>query len=65
MTIVKIDVDPDEFFEAHDGPGILGPNRSDPGWVVYLPGQAPIICDTFKEAAATMRESTEAPRKRK
>lgn len=56
MAHLMIEVSADDFFEASESPGIVGPAKGDEssGWVVYLPGETPCICDSFDEAAAVL-----------
>lgn len=54
---VQVELDLDDVFEQLDLFCIMGPSDECNGWTVFLPGEVPCICDSFKEAAQTMRES--------
>jgi hypothetical protein len=53
---VAVNMTADAFFDAYCAPGLIGPTEELGGWVVYLPGEVPCICDTFEDAADMMRE---------
>jgi hypothetical protein len=55
---MTLEVSEDDFFRIGKMPGIVGPPPGDhgSGWLLYLPGQTPCLCDDFDGAAEMMRK---------
>ena len=50
---IEVEVDIDNIIEESGGAAII---ESEFAWILYIPGQVPCICDTFKDAASGMNE---------
>jgi hypothetical protein len=56
---LTVRVGTDEVIQSLRAPVILGPCKGShtEGWLLYLPGQTPCICDSFDDAANLMRSA--------
>ena len=58
---IEVDIDPDEMLH---GVAAIVRDPATLAWVLYLPGQTPCICDTFKDASSGMNQWIAKEKKR-
>jgi hypothetical protein len=57
MPKIAVTIDWDDAFDSTHQYGIIGPDEDGGGWVAYVPGRLPCICDTLAGATAVLADS--------